>query len=306
MKSKAGKTRKKKLAFVLGGGGARGALQVGALRALLEAGYHPDLLVGTSIGAANAAFLATRGVSLENVVLLADVYRHASEHNLLPSNFLWLSLRALLNRPNAQTIQKVKDFLIQHSVSPDFRFGDVKDVQLLIVATDINNACKVVYGYDLDELVINGLQASTALPPWVVPIEQDGQMLIDGGVISNLPIETALGNGVTEIIALDITDRRETNTTGYGFGSFFGKLSSTVQQRQIELESSLASAQQVVVHKIHLQSQAPVPIWDFSHWDSLIDEGYDITVDEISKWRSGEKRATLWQIVSGVYREITK
>jgi predicted patatin/cPLA2 family phospholipase len=45
------------LAFVLGGGGVRGALQVGALRALFEANYQPDLLVGISIGAANAAGL---------------------------------------------------------------------------------------------------------------------------------------------------------------------------------------------------------------------------------------------------------
>ena len=43
------------LAFVLGGGGGRGAMQVGALRALFEAGYKPDLLVGTSIGAVNGA-----------------------------------------------------------------------------------------------------------------------------------------------------------------------------------------------------------------------------------------------------------
>ena len=49
------------LAFVLGGGGARGALQVGAFRALFEAGYQPDLLVGTSIGAVNAAGLAIVG-----------------------------------------------------------------------------------------------------------------------------------------------------------------------------------------------------------------------------------------------------
>jgi len=49
------------LAFVLGGGGARGALQAGALRALWEAGLRPDLWVGTSAGAVNAAFLAVKG-----------------------------------------------------------------------------------------------------------------------------------------------------------------------------------------------------------------------------------------------------
>jgi NTE family protein len=58
------------LAFVLGGGGARGALQVGALRALFEAGYQPDLLVGTSIGAANAACLAFWGVNMDGIAAL--------------------------------------------------------------------------------------------------------------------------------------------------------------------------------------------------------------------------------------------
>jgi NTE family protein len=292
-----------KLAFVLGGGGARGALQVGALRALLEAGYQPRLLVGTSIGAANASFLAIHGVNLENVERLADVYRHAADHNLLPSNYLWLSLRALLNRPNAQTLNRVKDFFIKHSITPEQRFRDIQGVQLLIVATDINNACKVVFGYEPDGLIIDALQASTALPPWVAPIEQNGQMIIDGGVISNLPIETALENDATEIIALDITDTRESNSADYGFGAFFGKLSSTIQQRQIELESSLATARHVPVRKIHLKSHGQVPIWDFSHWDELIAEGYSITVEEIKKWVP-EKRPKFWQILSDVYREL--
>ena len=62
----------RQLAYVLGGGGARGALQVGAIRALLEAGVRPNLLVGTSIGAVNAAFLAFHGVSLQGVERLTE------------------------------------------------------------------------------------------------------------------------------------------------------------------------------------------------------------------------------------------
>ena len=57
----------KKLGLVLSGGGARGALQVGAIRALLEADYHPDLLVGTSIGAVNATYLAVNGINLDTI-----------------------------------------------------------------------------------------------------------------------------------------------------------------------------------------------------------------------------------------------
>ncbi len=58
------------LAFVLGGGGARGALQLGALRALLSADIVPDLLVGTSIGAVNAVGLALWSPSLSAIETL--------------------------------------------------------------------------------------------------------------------------------------------------------------------------------------------------------------------------------------------
>jgi NTE family protein len=60
------------LALVLGGGGARGALQVGGLRALLEANIQPDLLVGTSIGAVNAATLAIRGAAASSIASLVE------------------------------------------------------------------------------------------------------------------------------------------------------------------------------------------------------------------------------------------
>lgn len=77
---------KNKLAFVLGGGGARGALQVGALRALLEADIHPDLAVGTSIGALNAAFIGLHGFNSQALDGLVTTWRAAAtaDHLLLP------------------------------------------------------------------------------------------------------------------------------------------------------------------------------------------------------------------------------
>src|SRR5512139_1747709 len=83
------------LAFVLGGGGARGAMQVGALRTLIEAGFKPDLLVGTSIGAVNAAGLALWGVDLAGIEALERVYAQIASTNLLDSHLGSLALRAL-------------------------------------------------------------------------------------------------------------------------------------------------------------------------------------------------------------------
>ena len=89
----------KQLAFVLGGGGGRGALQAGALRALLESGYQPAMMVGTSAGAINAAYLALRGVDLKGVAALELAWKEAAKLNLYPSNTLWLSVRAVLTAP---------------------------------------------------------------------------------------------------------------------------------------------------------------------------------------------------------------
>ncbi len=77
---------KRPLAFVLGGGGSRGALQIGALRGLLEAGLYPDLLVGTSIGAANAAYLAVNGVTMETIDRLETIWHSTIQLELMPSN----------------------------------------------------------------------------------------------------------------------------------------------------------------------------------------------------------------------------
>ena len=85
-------TKKRRLVFALGGGGARGALQAGALRALLEAGIQPDLLVGTSVGAVNAIFLALRGFNPQSLNYLHDTWMAAAKADLLPANTAYLTI----------------------------------------------------------------------------------------------------------------------------------------------------------------------------------------------------------------------
>ena len=89
----------KRSALVLSGGGARGALQVGAVQALVEIGYHPEILVGTSIGAANGAILAMHGFNEHGVDMLTEIYREAAASDILSPDYLRLYLRALVKRP---------------------------------------------------------------------------------------------------------------------------------------------------------------------------------------------------------------
>jgi NTE family protein len=282
-----------KLAFVLGGGGARGALQVGALQALLEAGIQPDLLVGTSVGAVNAAFLAMHGFNAHTIAELAVAWKEASAVELMPSNYVWLTVRAVFKRPDRQTVNRMRDFYISHGLSPTFRFRDVRGPRLILVAADLNAGQPVLFGTDLQETVMEGLLASTALPPWISPIRRDGQMLIDGGLVSTLPIEPALRLGADEIIALDLADARLAQQEALGFGPFINKMIITVEKRQMHLELALAAAREVPVLHIPLNTEAFVPVWDFSFCDDLIDRGYAVTRQALVNWR--QERRSGWR-----------
>ncbi|MFU8773312.1 MAG: patatin-like phospholipase family protein, partial [Anaerolineales bacterium] len=197
-----------KLAFVLGGGGARGALQVGALRALFEAEIFPDMLVGTSAGGVNCTFLAMRGCSLLTVEQLALDWEKAAEADLLPSSYLWLTVRILFERRRTYPHNRMRDHFIAQGLSPQLRFKDLIGPELILVAADLKNHKCIFYGNDPDQFVLDGLCATTALPPWVDPIEKDSHLLIDGGLLSVLPVEPAIQHGASEIIALDICDYR--------------------------------------------------------------------------------------------------
>lgn len=274
------------LAFALGGGGAHGALQVGALRALLEVGYQPDLLVGTSIGAVNATYLALHGPTLASLPGLIEAWHDAAAADLLPANYLWLTVRVLFNRAGWRPYHRMRDFFIAHNVLPELRFADL-NTRLILVAADLNTGRPVLYGADPQQSVLEGLLGSTALPPWVHPLEKDGQFLVDGGVISTLPIEPALAQGAREIVALDLADPRETPAEAHGFGPFLGKLMNTIEQRQQEMELALAETRGVPVWRIALQGKQPIPIWDFSHTDELIERGYAIASREVERISAG-------------------
>ncbi len=269
---------KRALAFVLGGGGARGALQVGAIRALLEAGLLPDLLVGTSIGACNAAFLALNGVNPAGLDKLEAVWRDAVTADLLPANYWWVTLRSVL-RPQVNTHSegRLRAFYLAHGLRPEQMFGEIQDSRLFVVSTDLNSGQAVVHGADPEESIYQAVLASTALPPWIHPVRRNGRLLIDGGFLSNLPIEAAVNQGATEIIALDLSDPSPVlaaRTPGIRPG--LSKLAASVQLRQLDLELRLAAAYGVPVQKIDLYLAPPLAVWNFHRTEELLAVGYEL------------------------------
>ena len=268
---------------MLGGGGSRGALQVGSLYALLEHGLEPDLLVGTSIGAANAAFLALNGFSKEGLDLLRAVWHQAADLDLLPSNYIQMTLRAMLGRSPINPSQRIQDFFVQNGITHELCFADLKGPHLIVVSSDLNTGRPVFHGEALDAKILDALLMSTALPPWTMPVKKQNQYLMDGGVLSNLPIEAALHAGATHIVALDLLDSRELFEASNIFGYFLDRLSFAVEKRATDLELRLAKARGVPVFHLNLTGKGLIPLWDFHHTEDLIARGYEITKQAIAE-----------------------
>jgi len=177
------------------------------------------------------------------------------------------------------------DFFIAKGITPELRFDQVPHYRLALIGSDLGSGRPVIYGQDPRQPVLEGLMASIALPPWFAPVEKDGQVVVDGGVVSNLPIEPALAMGATEIVALDLNDSATpASGNGYGLGQFLDKVSFAMVERQTHLEIALAQAQGVPVHYLQLRSTPMVPVWDFSTCRELIEIGYAIAARQISDW----------------------
>ena len=276
-------------AFVLSGGGSRGSLQVGAMRALLEAGIVPDLLVGSSIGAVNATGLALWGVSLQGISALEQAWGKMAGAQVLDKRMSRLALRIMLGRPSGRARKMAEDFAASIGLTYDLRFGQIRGVRLALISADIQTGQPVIYGQNTDDSVLEGLLASIALPPWFAPQSKDGRLMIDGGALSNLAIEPAMQLGATEIIALDLNDSATVPGKDLTFRQYFEKYIFALNRRHACLERSLAEARGIAVRYIDFRGLAASQIWDFSNYQALIRAGYDRAREEIAAWSASDR-----------------
>lgn len=271
-------------ACVLGGGGSRGALQVGALRALLEAGFVPDLLVGTSIGAANAAGLALWGVDLDGLSALERVWEQVAGTKMLDPRVSRLVLRVMMGQPSDRTQKKVENYFLSLGITHDLTFHMVPHAHLALISADLGTGQTMIYGQDQGDSVLEGLLASIAVPPWFMPLQKDGRMIMDGGALSNLPIEPALQMGATEIIALDLDDSDLIPKENLTLPQYCQKVIFAASRRHVQLETQIAEMQGVPVRRIDFQGLAKTQMWDFSDYRRLRQAGYEKAKKVIAEW----------------------
>ena len=183
-------------AFVLTGGGSLGAVQVGMLQALTERGVEPDLLVGTSCGALNAAWVAGHGMSNESLRELATVWMGLRRGDVFPVDARQV-LRGLLGlSPAVVANRKLRQFIANHAGVDDLAHARVPTY---FVAADLVSGRDVLISTGD---VTNGVLASCAIPGVLPPVEHGGRQLVDGALASHTGVAQAVDLGASVIYVL--------------------------------------------------------------------------------------------------------
>lgn len=185
------------IAFVLGGGGVLGATQVGVLRALLEAGVRPDLVVGTSVGALNGAFLSA-DPSLEGVRRLESVWSDITSSDVLGGSMLRRAATLARHGTHLHENGPLRA-LVEHHL-PGARIEDLA-TRFQCVAACIETA--EARWFDHGPLT-DAVLASSAVPGLLPPVRIDGRHYIDGGIVQSVPVGRAVALGARTVYVLHV------------------------------------------------------------------------------------------------------
>ncbi len=185
-------------AFVLGGGGRWGAVEVGMLRALDEAGVRPDLVLGTSIGAFNGSVVADVPGS-QAVERLTRLWNDIADGDLFKTALVDRLRNLTAFRPSIHATESLRGVLADVH-GPDRLIEDLS-IPFQCVASSIEHAAE--HWFEKGPLV-PALLASSALPVLLPPVEIDGEHFYDGGLVNSIPIDRAVELGATTIYALQV------------------------------------------------------------------------------------------------------
>jgi NTE family protein len=182
-------------AFVLAGGGSRGAVQVGMLAELVERGFRADRVYGASVGAVNGAAYAGDPTP-QGIERLTKVWQGLTGAEIFPTGRVHGPWRYLQQRPAVH-----RDTGLRRVVESGLVYERLEDaeVPIEVVATSLKDGreCWFTHGP-----AVEAVMASAAIPALLPPVSVRGDLMIDGGVVNNVPIGRAAAGGATRIFVL--------------------------------------------------------------------------------------------------------
>ncbi len=255
-------------AFVLPGGGSLGALQVGMAEALIEAGIIPDMLVGTSAGAVNGAWLAAHP-DRAGVAELRRQWLSVRRREVFPFSPLSAALGLLGRRDYVVKATSLAQWL---AVRLPFDRLEEAPVPLHLMATDLVTGAPVrLSSGDLLEAVM----ASTALPGIFPPVKIGGRLLVDGGVAADTPITPAVEMGADTVFVLPTVSFSSDGQPSGAFGVAFQAIAHLLgNASDSEVHANAGRCELYVVPAAPTADLSP---FNFDHTSDLMDTGREMT-----------------------------
>lgn len=185
-------------AFVLGGGGLLGAVEVGMLRALFEAGIRPDLILGTSVGALNG-LVAASDPTPAVIPRLTELWHSAARSNQVYAGTAWRQVRrAVRTGTHLHSARPLHDLL--YDEFGDTGFEDL-EVEFQCVAASIERAAEHWFS---SGPVVPAVMASAAVPGLLAPVQVGAEHYLDGGIVNSIPLGRAVKLGARRIFVLQV------------------------------------------------------------------------------------------------------
>lgn len=257
-------------AFVLSGGGSLGAVQVGMLQALAEREIRPDVLVGTSAGAINAAYVAGYGMDRAALDRLAATWRGLRRQAVFPVQPLRHLLAVSGLRASLCSNRGLRRLIEAHL---PYRNLEDAAIPLHIVTTNLRSGEEVLLS---SGDAVSAVLASAAIPGVLPPVERKGLTLVDGGVADNAALSQAVALGADEIYVLPagFTCALKQPPTG-ALGVAVQALALLIEQRLV-MEVAQFSPQ-AGIKVIPPLCPLTISSIDFSHGGELIDRARQAT-----------------------------
>ncbi len=270
------------VALVLAGGGARGFSHLGVIRALREHGIPIDAIGGTSFGAI-AATGPARGIETEHMI---EELRHAFSDER-PLDDYTVPIVSVIRGDRL-------DRLLAYYLDMD-----IEDLLIPFFAVSSNLSANRVEVHDRGSLW-RAVRASISLPAILPPVLQDGHLLIDGGVLNNLPVDVMRERIRGHVIAVDLSVEHEyrlmQETLPTGLEYLKGRLlpwrepvEAPTLARVIMKTTTLASRREVELARksAHLYLNVPLAEYDLLDWgkfDAIVDRGYQYACSSLAEY----------------------
>lgn len=267
------------IVLVLGGGGARGLAHVGVIRALEEADIRVRGIAACSMGGIVGAFLAS-GVGAEEMEKVARGIRYES-------------LLAFGELGGIVGGDGIAALLSEHLPAD---FGDLA-IPLLLTSVDVQKGELVVLNRGA---LVPALRATSALPGLLAPVEHQERILVDGGLLNNLPVDLARTMGPAPVVAVDVAAPPDRELRFHDDRGLWARLKDVLQpQRALTVELFMKSfdVPQALVSQIRLAMTPPdllirpdldreFGVEQFARIDEALEAGYRSAKQGLAAWRS--------------------